>query len=128
MAKRLKFSEKFLLKYEETLKRVGNFHNDESLLYIFKSFKEDISEHLNACWDYNKDDVGFNFHKGFRQADILPNIYIRKVFSKKVKEKKEIKINYEKKEDFSLDVVVWKLLQDAPEFWKVMDGFKPKRK
>lgn len=80
-----------------------------------------MSEHLDGCWEYDKENVGSHFHKGFRQADIIEKVYLRKLNSEK-------KGFYERHEDLSMDTVVWKLLQNAPKFWEVLNRFEPKKK
>ena len=119
MSKKISFSAKFFEDYEEALKG-GLHYSEEALLHILKAFKSEVSSSLDACWEYDKENVGFLFHKGFRQADVIPKAYLRKFNSDR-------KCFFEELEDLSLDVVIWKMLQNAPKFWEVMERLQKKK-
>lgn len=76
---------------------------DKILWSLFKSYEKDIKENLEGAFygieDYEGDEasswIGFQFHKSFRQVDVI--------------------------QDKHIDVVIWMCLQDAPMFWKCMN-------
>ena len=76
---------------------------DRILWNLFQEFEKDIKETLEgAMWDIDEftgdnaaDSIGYQFHKTFRQTDVIDHRYI--------------------------DAIIWQCLQDAPAFWQVMN-------
>lgn len=76
---------------------------DTILWNLFKRYEKDIKETLEGAMygideftgDNANDLIGYQFHKSFRQCDIIS--------------------------DPAIDSVIWSCIQDAPVFWKCME-------
>jgi hypothetical protein len=76
---------------------------DRILWNLFQEFEKDIKETLEgSMWNIDEftgdnaaDLIGYQFHKTFRQTDVIDHRYI--------------------------DAIIWQCLQDAPVFWLVMN-------
>lgn len=81
----------------------GASTGDTILWYLFRKYEKDIKETLEGSLygidEYSGDKasnlIGYQFHKSFRQVDVI--------------------------NDPCIDTVIWTCLQDAPVFWKCMD-------
>lgn len=82
---------------------IGASQCDKILWNLFTEFEEDIKDTLlGSLWGIDTYDgeeasawIGYQFHKTFRQADVIEHRYI--------------------------DAIIWQLLQDAPKFWESMN-------
>lgn len=77
--------------------------SDRIIWSMFQTYEKEVKETLEgSMWgidefkgDNAKDLIGLQFHKSFRQTDVIPAKHI--------------------------DAIVWSCLQDAPVFWKCME-------
>jgi hypothetical protein len=94
--------------WELMTRRMSNYNPNASQCdriawNLFQEFEEDIKETLEgSMWgideftgDNAADLIGYQFHKTFRQTDVINHRYI--------------------------DAIIWSCLQDAPVFWRQMD-------
>lgn len=89
-------------------RRLSNFNRaasqcDMILWRLFQQYENDVKETLKgAMWNIDEYDgenandlIGYQFHKSFRQVDVI--------------------------DDPCIDSVIWSCIQDAPVFWKCME-------
>ena len=77
--------------------------SDRIVWSMFQTYEKEVKETLEgSMWQIDifqgenaKDLIGYEFHKCFRQTDVIPAKHI--------------------------DCIVWSCLQDAPIFWKCME-------
>lgn len=77
--------------------------SDRIVWSMFQTYEKEVKETLEgSMWQIDifqgenaKDLIGYEFHKMFRQTDVIPAKHI--------------------------DGIVWSCLQDAPVFWKCME-------
>lgn len=77
--------------------------SDKIIWSMFQEYETEVKETLEgAMWNIDEFDgenasdlIGYQFHKSFRQVDVIPSKHI--------------------------DSIVWSCMQDAPVFWKCME-------
>lgn len=95
------FADLFFNFYEQNMDgRFNNEVSDRIVWRMFQEYEKDVKETLEgSMWNIDEyegenavDLIGYQFHKSFRQVDVIPAKHI--------------------------DGIVWACLQEAPMFWK----------
>ena len=95
------FADLFFKFYEQNMDgRFNNEVSDRIVWRMFQEYEKDVKETLEgSMWNIDEyegenavDLIGYQFHKSFRQVDVIPAKHI--------------------------DGIVWACLQEAPMFWK----------
>lgn len=97
------FANLFFSKYETKIKYGHPELGDRILWAMFQQYEKDVKETLEgSMWGVDEytgesaiDVIGCQFHKSFRQTDVIPAKHI--------------------------DGIVWQCINDAPMFWRVME-------
>jgi len=98
------FVDLFFKTYEQRMTGQYNAELSDKILWsMFQQYEKDVKETLEgSMWNIEEftgenaiDLIGYQFHKSFRQTDVIPAKHI--------------------------DGIVWSCIQEAPLFWKCME-------
>lgn len=98
------FVDLFFKTYKQRLTGQYNAELSDKILWsMFQQYEKDVKETLEgSMWNIEEftgenaiDLIGYQFHKSFRQTDVIPAKHI--------------------------DGIVWSCIQEAPLFWKCME-------